>query len=94
MALIFFFNYSDVGDSPTEQITEDPDSEVYQSEDDSDTFEATALFDFNARSDRELTLHKGDNVQLFNQVSNDWWKGCVNGKVGLVPDKYISLKIK
>ena len=85
----------DPGDSPTEQTAEDADSEVYQSEDDcSDTFEATALFDFNARSDRELALRKGDNVQLYNQVSNDWWRGAVNGKVGLVPDKYISVKIK
>lgn len=28
------------------------------------------------------------------QVSNDWWKGSVNGKEGLIPDKYISVKIK
>ena len=28
------------------------------------------------------------------KVSNDWWRGAVNGKTGLIPDKYISLKIK
>jgi SLIT-ROBO Rho GTPase activating protein len=42
---------------------------VYPSEDESDNFEATAQFDFAARSDRELSLKKGDNVVLFNQVS-------------------------
>ncbi|XP_062562763.1 SLIT-ROBO Rho GTPase-activating protein 1-like isoform X2 [Armigeres subalbatus] len=84
----------DVGDSPTEQVSEDPDSEVYPSEDESDTFEAIVQFDFNARSERELSLRKGDNVILYNQVSNDWWRGAVNGKTGLIPDKYISLKIK
>ncbi|XP_053677702.1 SLIT-ROBO Rho GTPase-activating protein 1-like [Anopheles nili] len=88
------FEDIDVGDSPTEQVSEDPDSEVYPSEDESDTFEAIVQFDFNARSERELSLRKGDTVMLFNQVSNDWWRGSVNGKTGLIPDKYISLKIK
>lgn len=56
--------------------------------------EATAQFDFNARSERELSLRKGDLVILRKQVSNDWWHGTVKGKDGLIPDKYISLKIK
>lgn len=56
--------------------------------------EATAQFDFNARSERELSLRKGDLVTLRKQVSNDWWQGTVRGKDGLIPDKYISLKIK
>lgn len=81
----------DIGDSPTDPNTEDPDT---QSEDDSENYEATALFDFEARSDRELSFRKGDNIQLYNQISNDWWRGSVNGKVGLVADKFISLKIK
>lgn len=87
---LFIIN-SDIGDSPTEQNTEDQDT---QSEDDSDTYEATALFDFEARSDRELSFRKGDNIQLYNQISNDWWRACINGKIGLVADKFISLKIK
>lgn len=56
--------------------------------------EATAQFDFSARSNRELSLRKGDLVILRKQVSNDWWQGTVKGKDGLVPDKYISIKIK
>ncbi|XP_049541574.1 SLIT-ROBO Rho GTPase-activating protein 1-like isoform X1 [Anopheles darlingi] len=88
------FEDIDVGDSPTEQVSEDPDSEVYPSEDESDMFEAIVQFDFNARSERELSLRKGDTVILYNQVSNDWWRGAVKGKTGLIPDKYISLKIK
>lgn len=82
---------SDIGDSPTEPNNEDQDT---QSEDDSDTYEASALFDFESRSDRELSFKKGDNIQLYNQISNDWWRACINGRVGLVPDKFISLKIK
>lgn len=84
--------YSDIGDSPTEPNAEDLDDT--QSEEESDTYEATALFDFEARSERELSFKKGANIQLFNQISNDWWRACINGKVGLVADKFISLKIK
>ncbi|XP_014259247.1 SLIT-ROBO Rho GTPase-activating protein 1-like [Cimex lectularius] len=85
---------NDVGDSPSEHVHEDLDSEVYPSEDECECVEATAQYDFTARNDRELTLAKGDNVMLFSQVSCDWWRGAVSGREGLVPDKYITIKIK
>ncbi|KAK0164497.1 hypothetical protein PV328_003119 [Microctonus aethiopoides] len=84
----------DVGESPTDQVQEDMDSEVYPSEDESENLEATAQFDFNARSERELSFKKGDTLTLFMQVSYDWWRGSVGGREGLIPDKYIMLKIK
>lgn len=59
-----------------------------------DSLVATAQYDFNARSNRELSIRKGDAVLLRKQVSTDWWMGSLNGKEGLVPDKYISLRIK
>ena len=59
-----------------------------------DSLVATAQYDFNSRSNRELSIRKGDAVLLRKQVSTDWWMGAVNGKEGLVPDKYISLRIK
>ncbi|XP_012261034.1 SLIT-ROBO Rho GTPase-activating protein 1-like isoform X2 [Athalia rosae] len=84
----------DVGDSPTDQVQEDMDSEVYPSEDESENLEATAQFDFNARSARELSFKKGDTLTLYAQVSNDWWRGALAGREGLIPDKYVMLKIK
>ncbi|KAL6259249.1 hypothetical protein P5V15_009168 [Pogonomyrmex californicus] len=84
----------DVGDSPTDQVQEDMDSEVYPSEDESENLEGTAQFDFNARSERELSFKKGDTLTLYTQVSNDWWRGALAGREGLIPDKYIMLKIK
>ncbi|XP_039277868.1 SLIT-ROBO Rho GTPase-activating protein 1 isoform X4 [Nilaparvata lugens] len=85
---------NDVGDSPSDHVQEDMDSEVYPSEDETESLEATAQFDFIARSERELSLRKGEHVTLYSQVSNDWWRGSVNGKEGLIPDKYILLKMK
>jgi SLIT-ROBO Rho GTPase activating protein len=60
----------------------------------SETLEAQALYDFTARSTREVSFHKGDTVSLTRQVSNDWWKGSVRGQEGLIPDKYIMLRMK
>ncbi|XP_014277540.1 SLIT-ROBO Rho GTPase-activating protein 1 isoform X1 [Halyomorpha halys] len=85
---------NDIGDSPSENLHEDLDSEVYPSEDEGEFVEATAQYDFAARNERELSLTKGDSVTLYSQVSCDWWRGAVSGKEGLVPDKYISIKIR
>lgn len=52
------------------------------------------MYDFSARSNREVNFHKGDTIILYKQVSNDWWKGSVRGHEGLIPDKYIMLKMK
>eukprot|EP00096_Caligus_rogercresseyi_P000876 TRINITY_DN1143_c0_g1_i7.p1 TRINITY_DN1143_c0_g1~~TRINITY_DN1143_c0_g1_i7.p1 ORF type:complete len:1149 (+),score=380.76 TRINITY_DN1143_c0_g1_i7:406-3852(+) len=60
----------------------------------SETLEAQALYEFKARSAREVNFHKGDTVVLYKQVSNDWWRGSVNGTEGLIPDKYITLRIR
>ncbi|XP_050441195.1 SLIT-ROBO Rho GTPase-activating protein 1-like isoform X2 [Adelges cooleyi] len=84
----------DVGDSPSDHAQEDIDSEVYPSEDECESLEATAQYDFVARSDREVSFLKGASIALHNQVSGDWWRGCVNGREGLIPDKYILLKMR
>lgn len=60
----------------------------------SEYLEGLAQYDFTARSDREISFKKGDSITLYSQVSNDWWKGSFNGINGLVPDKYIMLKIR
>ncbi|KAF2366812.1 SH3 domain [Trinorchestia longiramus] len=97
---------ADVGDAPNQ---DDFDSEHTASEDDSvfkdkeislpifgkgEVLEAVAQFDFLARSDRELSFSKGDLLVLHSQVSSDWWRGTHRGKLGLIPDKYILLKIR
>ncbi|XP_076035046.1 SLIT-ROBO Rho GTPase-activating protein 1-like isoform X5 [Oratosquilla oratoria] len=98
----------DVGEAPSD-MPDDVDSEPGQSEDDSvfrdrdislqifgkgEILEAVAQFDFSARSDRELSFRKGDVLVLHSQVSSDWWRGSFKGQLGLIPDKYILLKIR
>ncbi|XP_067126010.1 SLIT-ROBO Rho GTPase-activating protein 1-like isoform X3 [Centruroides vittatus] len=87
---------NDVGESPLDQASDHLDSEadILPSEDEGETLEAIAQFDFTARSERELSFKKGDTILLYSQVSNDWWKGSFCDHNGLIPDKYILLKIK
>ncbi|KAJ8302227.1 hypothetical protein KUTeg_021214 [Tegillarca granosa] len=82
-------------DRDTPDATEDEDTSSIHSDDeeeDAEIFEAIALYDFEGRTERELSFKKGDSLLLYNQMSKDWWEGCSNGKEGLIPDKYISLK--
>ncbi|KAJ8276364.1 hypothetical protein COCON_G00081160 [Conger conger] len=57
----------------------------------------TALFDYEASGKDELTLRKGDLVEVLSldsEISGDegWWAGKVNNKVGIFPSNYVSLK--
>ncbi|XP_043917845.1 mitogen-activated protein kinase kinase kinase 10-like [Protopterus annectens] len=57
----------------------------------------TALFDYEASGKDELTLRKGDLVEVLSKdsaISGDegWWAGKVNNKVGIFPSNYVSFK--
>ncbi|XP_058015899.1 mitogen-activated protein kinase kinase kinase 11 [Ahaetulla prasina] len=57
----------------------------------------TALFDYEAASTDELTLRKGDLVEVLSwdsAISGDegWWAGKLNDRVGIFPSNYVSPK--
>ncbi|XP_075943185.1 mitogen-activated protein kinase kinase kinase 11 [Anarhichas minor] len=57
----------------------------------------TALFDYEASCKDELTLRKGDLVEVLSldsEISGDegWWAGKVNNQVGIFPSNYGSFK--
>ncbi|TRY65492.1 hypothetical protein DNTS_021725 [Danionella cerebrum] len=57
----------------------------------------TALFDYEASGKDELTLRKGDLVEVLSldsEISGDegWWAGKVNNKVGIFPSNYVSFE--
>ncbi|KAJ3585557.1 hypothetical protein NHX12_014276 [Muraenolepis orangiensis] len=57
----------------------------------------TALFDYEASCKDELTLRKGDLVEVLSldsEISGDegWWAGKVHDKVGIFPSNYGSFK--
>merc|ERR1719317_1370167 len=73
---------------------DETDCEPELTDEESEILEAHAQYDFTARSSREVSFCAGASISLYSQVSSDWWRGCVGGREGLIPDKYILLKIR
>ncbi|CAG9538539.1 unnamed protein product [Cercopithifilaria johnstoni] len=48
-----------------------------------------ALYDYNSAVDGDLTFKTGDQIEVLEWVSEDWLRGKLNGKIGLVPRTYI-----
>jgi len=58
-----------------------------------DVKEAVALYDFRARTKRELSFNKGDALTLYERVSTDWWEGATSDdRDGLIPHKYVRIR--
>uniref|UniRef100_A0A8C3R9E5 Intersectin-1 n=1 Tax=Cyanoderma ruficeps TaxID=181631 RepID=A0A8C3R9E5_9PASS len=49
------------------------------------------MYDYNAQNDDELAFNKGQIITVLNREDPDWWKGEVNGHVGLFPSNYVKL---
>uniref|UniRef100_A0A673M239 Mitogen-activated protein kinase kinase kinase n=1 Tax=Sinocyclocheilus rhinocerous TaxID=307959 RepID=A0A673M239_9TELE len=55
----------------------------------------TAVFDYEATAEDELSLRKGDRVEVLSKdslVSGDegWWTGMIEDRVGIFPSNYVS----
>uniref|UniRef100_A0A3Q3FJ92 Osteoclast-stimulating factor 1 n=1 Tax=Labrus bergylta TaxID=56723 RepID=A0A3Q3FJ92_9LABR len=50
---------------------------------------AVARYDFCSRDTRELSLLQGDIIKIYTKMSNGWWKGQVDGRVGWFPSNYV-----
>lgn len=44
---------------------------------------AVARYDFLSRDAQELSLLQGDIIRVYTKLPNGWWKGEVDGRVGL-----------
>ncbi|KJH49812.1 spectrin repeat-containing domain protein [Dictyocaulus viviparus] len=48
-----------------------------------------ALYDYQEKSPREVSMKKGDILTLLNASNKDWWKVEVNDRQGFVPAAYV-----
>jgi spectrin alpha len=48
-----------------------------------------ALYDYQEKSPREVSMRKGDILTLLNSHHKDWWKVEVNDRQGFVPAAYV-----
>ena len=49
-----------------------------------------ALFTFTAQDSDELSFTAGDWITVLDKSNRDWWKGQVNGAIGIFPSNYVS----
>lgn len=48
-----------------------------------------ALYPYEAQNDDELTFHKDAVINVLSKEDASWWKGEVNGQVGVFPMNYV-----
>ena len=56
-------------------------------------FKARALYDFHASTDAELSLRKGDLVEIEAKLvdAGGWWRGRIGDKRGHIPKDYVEI---
>lgn len=55
--------------------------------------EAVALYDYTARSDKELSFHHGEVLQVVEKTpDHNWWDGFHGGRRGFIPVAYVEIK--
>ena len=53
-------------------------------------FQVRALYDFNPTESGELLLKRGDIVNVHDHTTYpDWWKGAIDGEIGIFPANYV-----
>jgi len=50
---------------------------------------ATALYDYDATEKIELSIKEGDIISVIKEDPSGWWKGELNGKVGVFPKNFV-----
>ena len=54
--------------------------------------ECMALYDYAARSDKELSFKKGDQLQVIEKTpDSNWWDGFHQGRRGFIPVSYVEI---
>lgn len=55
--------------------------------------QCVVLFPYNAVNDDELSLEEGQIITIVTKDVEDkgWWKGEIDGRVGVFPDNFVKL---
>ncbi|XP_022247563.1 tyrosine-protein kinase Src42A-like [Limulus polyphemus] len=51
-----------------------------------------ALYDYDARTDEDLSFKKGDHLEILNDTQGDWWfaRSKATKKEGYIPSNYVA----
>lgn len=54
--------------------------------------QAIAKFDYTASTEKEISCKKGDQILLLEKIDDNWYKGKVGGKAGIIAAVYIDVE--
>ena len=91
-----FFNSSDAKALPsiqpqasTSQIQPAPQQQPTAPAQPTAPSRVKALYDFEPQEEGELAFRRGDVIRVVNSAYEGWWKGELDGRVGIFPLTYI-----
>ncbi|EPY88599.1 hypothetical protein CB1_000164008 [Camelus ferus] len=53
---------------------------------------ATALYDYQAAGDDEISFDPDDIITNIEMIDDGWWRGLCKGRYGLFPANYVELR--
>ena len=87
-----FLNKSKQKDNPGNETAMQPDDYLEPQDILTRVETVIAKFTFHPQRDGELTLQKGDIVEVLEKREDGWWKGRLGQKMGWFPSNYIQMK--
>jgi len=56
-----------------------------------DNIPATAIYDYSASNDTELSFNEGDSLTILQKDDSGWWYASYKGREGFVPANYVKI---
>jgi signal transducing adaptor molecule len=75
--------------APPPQIITQQELEPLLEEDPSKPDKVVALYDLSADDEDTLSFKKDDIITIVEEINEDWLRGCLNGRAGIVPMNYV-----
>lgn len=75
----------------SEQSATVPKSDEGESSDSGLGLHCKALFDYDSEVPDDLSFHAGDVIKIKKKISEEWFKGEINGREGMFPAAYVEI---
>ncbi|GMF03176.1 unnamed protein product [[Candida] boidinii] len=80
---------SSTSSAPSTQQQSQQQSQIdVSADDDARPDKVRALYELKSNDEETLSFEKGDIIVIIESINQDWLKGCLKGKVGIVPVNY------